>query len=336
MERPDLAESYVGVINYQFAVSKWGTINFSQFTHACNALSNPLDALTFHVSTRVFLVFFFLFFITPTLQDSLDLIPKPFFTLLSLKHKQVRTHALIFMDQFEVDQSLSLSSSSSSSSCLCQPPPCSPRNSPNSPSQASSVLVLSSRLSHKRKAGRKKFKETRHPIYRGVRQRNGEKWVCEVREPNKKTRIWVGTFPSPEMAARAHDVAALALQGSLAVLNFVDSAWLVPRAESSTPKDIQAAAYTLLRGKMCSQEKVLEASLVNVHCPELDVLCGEGSEEVPKQPRTTLFLDEEALFNMPGLLDSMAEGLILTPPAMRRGFDWDDWAEGDMDLPLWD
>jgi hypothetical protein len=42
-------------------------------------------------------------------------------------------------------------------------------------------------------------------------------------------------------------------------------------------------------------------------------LCGEGSEEVPKQPRTTLFLDEEALFNMPGLLDSMAEGLILTP-----------------------
>jgi hypothetical protein len=87
---------------------------------------------------------------------------------------------------------------------------------------------------------------------------------------------------------------------------------------------------------MCSQEKVLEASLVNVHCPELDVLCGEGSEEVPKQPRTTLFLDEEALFNMPGLLDSMAEGLILTPPAMRRGFDWDDWAEGDMDLPLWD
>lgn len=241
------------------------------------------------------------------------------------------------MDQIKVDQSLS-SLSSSSSSCLCQPPPCSPRNNPNSPSQASSVLTVlsSSRASHKRKAGRKKFKETRHPIYRGVRQRKGEKWVCEVREPNKKTRIWVGTFPSPEMAARAHDVAALAIQGSLAVLNFVDSAWLVPRAESSTPKDIQVAASTLLRDKICSQEKVLEAaSLVNVHCPEqLDALCGEGSEEVPKQPRTTLFLDEEALFNMPGLLDSMAEGLILTPPAMRRGFDWDDLA-GDMDLTLW-
>lgn len=142
------------------------------------------------------------------------------------------------------------------------------------------------------------------------------------------------------MAARAHDVAALALHGDLAALNFLDSAWLLPRADSSSPKDIQAAASALLRDK-----RLLETSdLVKVHCVEskkvlkplssLDVLCGESSEDVPKQPRSTFFLDEEALFNMPGLLDSMAEGLILTPPAMRRGFDWDDMA-ADMDLTLW-
>ncbi|OAY64239.1 Dehydration-responsive element-binding protein 1E [Ananas comosus] len=96
----------------------------------------------------------------------------------------------------------------------------------------------------KRPAGRTKFRETRHPVYKGVRRRGAAgRWVCEVREPNKKSRIWLGTFPTAEMAARAHDVAAIALRGRSACLNFADSATLLPIPPSfATTRDIQRAA----------------------------------------------------------------------------------------------
>ncbi|CAN7133150.1 unnamed protein product [Brassica rapa subsp. narinosa] len=94
----------------------------------------------------------------------------------------------------------------------------------------------------KKPAGRKKFQETRHPIYRGVRLRKSGKWVCEVREPNKKSRIWLGTFKTAEMAARAHYVAALALRGRGACLNYADSAWRLRIPETTCHKDIQKAA----------------------------------------------------------------------------------------------
>jgi len=47
-----------------------------------------------------------------------------------------------------------------------------------------------------------------------------------------------------------------------------------------------------------------------------------------------MFFDEEVLFNMPGFLDSMAEGLLIRPPSMKSALDWDD-VDCEMDLTLW-
>ncbi|KAH9777687.1 hypothetical protein WN944_013756 [Citrus x changshan-huyou] len=198
------------------------------------------------------------------------------------------------------------------------------------------VLLLATSRPKKR-AGRRVFKETRHPIFRGVRMRNNNKWVCELREPNKQTRIWLGTYPSPEMAARAHDVAALALRGKSACLNFADSVWRLPVPASTDAKDIRKAAAEAAEAFRPRDDELEESNIHHVKLEEVQ----KTMQENTLLPENVLYMDEHAVFDMPGLLADMAEGLLLSPPPLHFGDDdvmkWDYHNNGESDgcVSLW-
>ncbi|XP_024528217.1 ethylene-responsive transcription factor ERF021-like [Selaginella moellendorffii] len=80
------------------------------------------------------------------------------------------------------------------------------------------------------------------PKYKGVRKRSWGKYVSEIREPNKRSRIWLGSFETPEMAARAYDAAVLCLRGANSSFNFPEFLPGLPRPLPTTNKEIQALA----------------------------------------------------------------------------------------------
>ncbi|CAL5198086.1 unnamed protein product [Lathyrus oleraceus] len=196
----------------------------------------------------------------------------------------------------------------------------------------------------KRRAGRRKFKETRHPVYRGVRRRNNNKWVCEVRVPNdKSTRIWLGTYPSPEMAARAHDVAALALRGKSACVNFADSVWRLPLPVSTNVKEIRkmAAEAALAFEVEESDEQLMissDSDVCNSDINSVGVMEDDNKslkELCVEVPGVSIFEEQEVLHDW---FRSMADEPLRSPTSPFMIYGRDHWSNIDIDqveVPLW-
>ncbi|KAJ8773409.1 hypothetical protein K2173_028586 [Erythroxylum novogranatense] len=185
--------------------------------------------------------------------------------------------------------------------------------------------------------------------YKGVRMRSWGSWVSEIRAPNQKTRIWLGSYSTPEAAARAYDAALLCLKGSSASLNFpLTSSHYIPDTVMS-PKSIQrvaaaAAAANSFTDNAASATSPASfpsyspssssisssSSMASSPCDQLDddvSLMQPLEVETYNEPMSMLdsFYSFDCL-QYPKYLDQMFSGASFNPPTM------DDLYEGDIRL----
>ncbi|KAH0776143.1 hypothetical protein KY290_007554 [Solanum tuberosum] len=188
--------------------------------------------------------------------------------------------------------------------------------------------------------------------YKGVRMRSWGSWVSEIRAPNQKTRIWLGSYSTPEAAARAYDAALLCLKGPSASsnLNFpFDSSFYhhIDYHTSTTlsPKAIQrvaaAAAATPEQniGLVLSSDSSNPTILSSPSPPPSSSSTTTSSEDINDVcllPNYTFdqemsMIEQWYNFDSPKYNDMLHGTVFFDPPSMEDVY----YEESSADIPLW-
>lgn len=161
------------------------------------------------------------------------------------------------------------------------------------------------------------------------------KWVSEIREPQKKKRIWLGSYRSAEEAAHAYDAALLCLRGPSASLNFPNDRPTLPPGSpgSYSTREIQAAAAAAAAasvGRRFSYSEFMSpASSSDSSDEEIEDITYNRGQSSPQRESTWRPIDDD-----PYLYPDMARGMLIQPPSYSDN-DNSDEDEDDYSPSLW-
>lgn len=110
------------------------------------------------------------------------------------------------------------------------------------------------------------------------------KWVAEIREPNKRSRIWLGSYSTPVAAARAYDTAVFYLRGPSARLNFPECV-AEEDAHMGRLDDMSAASIRKKATEVGARVDAIETGLHHNPNPGSNRSCGfEEKPDLNKVP----------------------------------------------------